>query len=286
MFHRADAKTSKGGFIFGIDVGRFSDQSEIAVWRYLPQKGQVSTKYLVNLITLDQMHFTEQAIAIKSWYQRFLPERVIIDGNGLGAGLIDELVQPQVDKRTGEYLPPWGVYNDDKGYYVQFKTADTIPDVLYIAKANATFNTEMYSNLQVQLTTGRLRFLMSQNYGKARLEQSRAQKFKNMTEDEKADWMVPYVQTDLLKDQMVNLEEKREGINVILDRVNSKIKKDKVSAIGYGLWYIKTEIDDPALKTISGVWSIKFTGHPIKRQKTTLSLTFHGNRHYGKSKQY
>jgi len=53
MFSRDDAKTQKGGFVFSIDVGRFSDQSEIAVWRYVPQKGTVSTKYLVNLITLD-----------------------------------------------------------------------------------------------------------------------------------------------------------------------------------------------------------------------------------------
>ena len=281
MFSRDDAKTQKGGFVFSIDVGRFSDQSEIAVWRYVPQKGTVSTKYLVNLITLDQMHFTDQAVAIKLQYEKFLPERVIIDGNGLGAGLIDELVQPQIDKRTGQYLQPWGVYNDDKGYYSQFISADTIADVLYIVKANATFNTEMYANLQTQLTTGRLRFLLAENYGKARMEQSRAVKFKNMTDDEKADFLVPYIQTTLLKEQMVNLEEKREGINVILDRVNTKIKKDKVSAIGYGLWYIKVEIDDPALKTINGIWSIKFEGSPIKNKKKALTLTFHGNRHYG-----
>ena len=52
--------------------------------------------------------------------------------------------------------------NDEKGYYQQFKTADTIPNLLYIIKANAVFNTEMYANLQTQLTTGKLRFLIDE----------------------------------------------------------------------------------------------------------------------------
>jgi len=45
-----------------------------------------------------------------------------------------------------------------------------------------------------------LRFLLAENYGKARMEQSRAVKFKNMTDDEKADFLVPYIQTTLLKE--------------------------------------------------------------------------------------
>jgi len=43
---------------------------------------------------------------------------------------------------------------------------------------------------------------------------------------------------------MANLEEKREGINIILERSNKNIKKDKVSAMGYALWWIKVEVDD------------------------------------------
>jgi len=231
-------------YVMSIDVGRLSDQSEIAIWKYIPQTGTTSTKHLVYLQSFENMHFGEQAVEIKLTYEKFKPRAVVIDGAGLGVGLIDELIKSQIDVRTNQFLRPWGVANDDKGYYTQFKSADMIPNLLYIIKASAPFNTEMYSNLQTQLTTGKLRFLIDERQAKLKIDASRAQKFKLMTEDEKLDYILPYSLTSILKDQMVNLEEKREGINIILERTNKNVRKDKVSAMGYGLWYIKTEIDD------------------------------------------
>lgn len=282
VFERETSIGKDVGYIMSIDVGRFKDQSEVAIWRYVPQMGTTSTKYLVNMVTFEQMHFGEQAVEIKLLYNRYKPERVVIDGAGVGAGLVDELIAPQVDVRTNQFLPPWGVANDEKGYYHGFKTADTIPNLLYIIKANAPFNTEMYANLQTQLTTGKLRFLIDERQAKLKMDASRAKKFKDMTSDEKTNYIVPFIQTSLLKDQMVNLEQKNDGINIILDRVNKNIKKDKVSAMGYGLWYIKVEIDDVAMRrkqmTIDQMLKVgKSSG-----QKNSLQsrLTFHGNRTY------
>ncbi|MFW1989668.1 hypothetical protein ACG9Y6_18780, partial [Acinetobacter baumannii] len=78
--------------------------------------------------------------------------------------------------------------------------ADMIPNLLYIIKANAPFNTEMYANLQTQLTTGKLRFLIDERQAKMKMDASRALKFKDMTEDDKANWIVPFMQTSILKD--------------------------------------------------------------------------------------
>jgi len=75
-----------------------------------------------------------------------LPNKIVIDGAGVGAGLIDELIMAQNDISTGQFLAPFGVMNDDSGYYQQFRSADMIPNLLYIIKANATFNTQMYAN--------------------------------------------------------------------------------------------------------------------------------------------
>lgn len=282
VFEREENLGKGVGYIMAIDVGRFSDQSEVAIWKYIPQTGTTSTKHLVNIVSFEQMHFSEQAIEIKLLYNRYKPEKVVIDGAGLGAGLVDELIKPQVDVRTNQYLNPWGVANDDKGYYKQFKTADTIDNLLYIIKANASFNTEMYANLQTQLTTGKLRFLIDERQAKMKMDASRAKKFKDMTEDEKANWIVPFTQTSLLKDQMVNLEEKHEGVNIILDRTNKNIRKDKVSAMGYGLWYIKVEIDDVAMRRQTMTWDqmLKIPARSQNKKATSSRLTFKGNRQY------
>lgn len=282
VFEREEGLGKNVGYVMSIDVGRFNDQSEVVIWKYIPQMGTTSTKHLVNIVSFQNMHFGEQAIEIKLLYYRYKPEKVIIDGAGLGAGLIDELITSQVDVRTNQFLAPWGVANDEKGYYNQFKTADTISDLLYIIKANAPFNTEMYANLQTQLTTGKLRFLIDERQAKLKMEASRAKKFKDMSEDDKINWIVPFTQTSLLRDQMVNLELKNDGVNIILDRTNKNIKKDKVSAMGYGLWYIKVEIDDVAMRrkqmTIDQMLKVGKTAGT----KTPLSkrLTFHGSRNY------
>lgn len=282
VFEREENIGKNVGYIMAIDVGRFKDQSEVAIWKYIPQMGTTSTKHLVNIVSFEQMHFGEQAIEIKLLYNKYKPERVVIDGAGVGAGLIDELIQSQIDVRTNQFLPPWGVYNDDKGYYKQFKTADTIPNLLYIIKANAPFNTEMYANLQAQLTTGKLRFLIDERQAKLKMDASRAKKFKDMTQEEKASWIVPFTQTSLLKDQMVNLEQKNDGINIILDRTNKNIKKDKVSAMGYGLWYIKVEVDDVAMRRNQMTIDQMLKVGKSNSGKNSLSsrLTFRGNRQY------
>lgn len=282
VFEREENLGKGVGYIMAIDVGRFSDQSEVAIWKYIPQTGTTSTKHLVNMTSFEQMHFSEQAVEIKLLYNKYKPEKVVIDGAGLGAGLVDELIKPQVDVRTNQYLNPWGVANDDKGYYKQFKTADTINNLLYIIKANAPFNTEMYANLQTQLTTGKLRFLIDERQAKMKMDASRAKKFKDMTEDEKANWIVPFTQTSLLKDQMINLEEKHEGVNIILDRTNKNIRKDKVSAMGYGLWYIKVEIDDVAMRRQTMTWDqmLKIPARSQNQKATSSRLTFKGNRQY------
>ena len=269
-------------YVFGIDVGRFSDQSEVCVWKYIPQTGTTSTKHLVNIYSFEQMHFAEQAIEIKLLYEKYHPRAVVIDGAGVGAGLIDELIKSQVDVRTNQFLRPWGVANDDKGYYNQFKSADMIPNLLYIIKANAPFNTEMYANLQTQLTTGKLRFLIDERQAKMKMDASRALKFKDMTEDDKANWIVPFMQTSILKDQMINLEEKHEGVNIILDRTNKNIKKDKVSAMGYALWYIKVEIDDRALmrQAISWDQAMKIAGRRDGQKSMRSRITLKGNGQY------
>jgi hypothetical protein len=40
---------------------------------------------------------------------------------------------------------------------------------------------------------------------------------------------------------MLNLREENEGVNIILKQANKRVKKDKVSSLEYGLYYIKQE---------------------------------------------
>jgi hypothetical protein len=128
-----------------------------------------SYKSLVNIYTFSDEHFEDQAIKIKKLYYKYKARRLVIDGNGLGIGLIDYMIKQQVDSATGDVFPPFGIYNDEDGYYKKYRTPNTEQEAIYIIKANAPINTEAHSNVQAQLNSGKLKFLIEERVAKAKL---------------------------------------------------------------------------------------------------------------------
>ena len=178
-------------------------------------------------------------------FYKYKARRIVIDGNGLGIGLIDYMVKSQTDPLTGEVYPDFGVENDDENYYKRFRTADTEQEAMYIIKANAPINTEAHSNVQTQLISGKLKFLIDERVAKNKLLGT--QKGKQMSPEERAEYLKPYTLTSILKEEMLNLREENEGVNIILKQANRGIRKDKFSAFEYGLYYIK-QVEDSKKK--------------------------------------
>lgn len=228
-------------YVLSVDVGRRECDTVICVIKVNPQAQGPALKSLVNLYVIHDEHFQDQAIAIKKLYYKYKARIVVVDGNGLGAGLVDFMVKSQIDDSTGDFLPDFGVANDPDGEYRRFRTPETELDSLYIIKANQPINTEAHSNVQTQLRAGKIRFLIDDRVARTKLlGLSKGQK---MTPEERADYLKPFTLTSILKEEMMNLREENAGINIILKQANRSIPKDKFSAFEYGLYYIKQEED-------------------------------------------
>ena len=228
-------------YILGVDVGRKGCTSEVCVFKVTPQVQGSSIKTLVNMYSWDEEHFEDQAINIKRLYYKYKARKVVIDGNGLGIGLIDFMVKSQIDPETGDPLPDFGVENDDENFYRKFKTAITEADAMYIVKANAPINTEAHTYVQTQLASGKIKFLIDENQAKVKLMGTKVG--QQMDASKRAEYLQPFVYTTILKEQMLNLVEENEGTNIILKQSSRGVKKDKFSAFEYGLYYIKQEED-------------------------------------------
>lgn len=226
-------------YVLGIDVGRFGCTSEIMIIKVTPQVQGAAIKTLVNLYSFEEEHFEDQAIKIKKLFFKYKARVCAIDANGLGAGLVDYMVKTQIDPETGDALPPFGVENDDEGRYKKFKTEDTIRDAMFLIKANAPINTEAHVYVQTQLSSGKIKFLIDEKEAKIKLMSTKMG--QEMSPDERAEKLMPFTLTTVLKDQMMNLVEDNEGVNIILKQNNRGIKKDKFSAFEYGLYYVKID---------------------------------------------
>ena len=223
-------------YILSVDVGRKGCDSVVSVFKVTPQAQGPAIKSLVNIYTLSDEHFEDQTIKIKKLYYKYKARTIVIDGNGMGIGLIDYMVKSQNDE-NGDFFPDFGIENDSEGYYKKYRTDNTELDAVFIIKANAPINTECHTNAQLQLSSGKVKFLIDERTAKEKLLGTvRGQK---MTPEERAEYLQPFTLTSILKEEMLNLREENEGININLKQANRGIRKDKFSSFEYGLYYIK-----------------------------------------------
>ena len=231
--------------MLGVDVGRFKCTTEIVVIKVTPQVQGPALKAIVNIYPYEAEDFEVQAINIKRLFYKYKARQVVIDANGLGAGLVDFMTKVQIDPETGDALPAFGVSGgtseDITEPYKKIKGPEVENDAMFLIKANAAINTEVHTYVQTQMYSGKVRFLIDENQAKTKLMSTKVG--QNMTPDKRAEELMPFTQTTILKDQMLNLVEENEGANIILKQSNKGIKKDKFSAFEYGMYYVKQEED-------------------------------------------
>lgn len=234
-------RSSKSAYyVIGVDVGRKGCSTEAVVIKVTPQPQGSSIKSIVNIYSWEEEHFEQQAINLKKLFYKYKARVLAIDANGLGIGLIDYMVKTQIDPVTGDALPPFGVDNiADYPEYKKFRTPDTEKDALWLIKANAPINTEAHSFVQVQLSSGKVKFLIDETTAKLKLMETKMG--QNMTPEKRAEYLMPFTLTTSLREQMLNLIEDNEGVNIILKQSSKGTPKDKFSAFEYGMLYIKRD---------------------------------------------
>ena len=238
--YEASGRSAKGSFyILSADVGRKGCDTVVCVFKCTPQPQGAAIKTLVNIYTLSDEHFEDQSIKLKRLYYKYNARRLVIDANGMGIGLLDYLIKPQIDPDTGDTYPDFGVYNDEEGYYKKYRTPNCEQDAVYQIKANAPINTEAHANARSQLSSGKVKFLIDERVAKVKLMGTKLG--QNMKPEERAEYLKPFTLTSILKEEMMNLREENEGVNIILKQANRGLRKDKFSAFEYGLYYIKQE---------------------------------------------
>ena len=228
-------------YVISVDVGRKGCTSEVCIIKVTPQVQGTSLKSLVMLYSFEDEHFENQAVSLKKLFYKYKARTLVIDANGLGIGLVDYMIKPQIDPETGELLPDFGVCNDEDGFYKKYKTSQTEFDAMFLVKANAPINTEAYAYCQGQMNSGKIKFLIDEQQAKVKLMGTK--RGQEMDASKRAQELMPFTLTTILREQMLNLVEENEGVNILLKRVSKSVPKDRFSAFIYGLYYIKQEED-------------------------------------------
>ena len=217
-------------YYIGVDVARSqktsNNQSSAVVGRVVrnSDKSRIISVDIVNIINIPNiLNFTAQAVRVKQIQKRYNAKMVIVDGNGLGSGLIDELLKETIDPMTGENLGCWDTINDDNIPEIPYS-----PKILYNLKAQSCQN-EIVTTFIDMVDSGKLRLL------EKRIDSD----FTDAEWDEFDDKIRPFAETDAFIEEAANLKLKHlSNGGVTIEKVVKKIDKDRVSAMIYMLWYI------------------------------------------------
>lgn len=172
---------------------------------------------------------------IKKIIRKFNPREVIIDTNGLGLGIADEMISEQTDE-FGNVYPAYGFHNDDD--YIKIQPKDALR-ILYGIKANGPLNSKIHGNAYTRINGGLVRFLIKEQEAKNALLSTKVG--QKMTVTQRVQRLMPHEMTTKLFEEMANLRLRRTGVSldIVLEQINARYPKDKYSAFAYGLWRIK-----------------------------------------------
>ena len=240
-------------YLMSIDVARYGENdTSVFVIKVRPSNNGWK-KDVIYTENITKMNLIFQAARVKQLAKIYRPREIVIDGNGLGAGLIDALVLPSFGKNGEEYDPIY-VSNDPDNYPIpKDKKGEAL---IFNIKANTTINSEMYSNLYIQINSGNLRLLANERIVKEKLLATKKGQRMNYLVREK--FLLPYVMTSRLIDEMNNLKLKTSGAvgQVSVEQISRRINKDRVSALSYGLYRIKYYEDREVRKKKTGMTDI------------------------------
>lgn len=259
------AKSSSNPKMFyeiGVDVARTgNNDTSVMVVKVLPSQDGW-TKKVVYTENLTKMSFPEQAARIKEFNELFNPRDIIIDANTIGTGLLDQLVIPSIGPKGQQYGALY-VSNDPDTY----PHPRGVEAKIYNIKANAALNNEIYSNFYIQMNSGNVLLLANERVAREKLLSTKKGQRMNLYQREK--FLLPYIMTSRLIDEINNLKLRPTGAanQLAVEQISRRINKDRVSALAYVLYRIKEYEDKETRrnKKRTGVGAMTFFSSSKKK---------------------
>lgn len=217
--------------LLGIDVatqgGSKNDATAISLLQMIPTNYGYS-RSATYMETLDGGHGQDQAIRIRQLFDDLDCDFIVIDSNGSGLSVFDELSQDQYDNERKTLYEAWSCINDE-AMAARCRNPDA-PKIMYSVKATAQFNSDAAVYLRDCMRRGKIRFLTDEADGKEWLNGSKY--YQNLAVEDQVIFEAPFYQISAFVNEIVNLD-----YTLLNDKIKVKersgARKDRYSSILY-----------------------------------------------------
>jgi len=225
--------------------GAANDLAVTSCFRLLPtRKGYL--RELVYMESFSGKDTISQGLRIKQIWKDFLADYIVLDVANIGISVYEQLGVVTRDTERGEEYPAMCVMDhssiDKKDYDELFNNHTTslnpLP-IIYPITANAKLNSQIAVEMRDKLQKKMFSFLVSDTDAEIYLlENNKEYANPQVDSDIKARIISPYIQTNFLINESVNLEMSLISGNVKLNTPTSTARKDRYSSVSYGNYFI------------------------------------------------
>lgn len=200
-------------------------------------------------------HSRSQAMAVRRLFEQFEADYIVIDTNGVGMAVYDNLVDDMTDEITGEFYPALTCMNDDT-MADRYKGVSKNPRrCIYSVKASPRWNTQCALALRDCIRRGKLRLLITDDKFTDNMEQIKT--WNDLSPEHQLEVKMPYIQTTLLINELINLEYVSNGNEIKMKETGSN-RKDRYSALSYGN-LMANELEKQLTRPMINIKNISFS---------------------------
>lgn len=228
-----------------------NDATAIFINQLLPTKAERYSNNIVYTETSEGEHTEDQALRIRKLYEEYNCDYIVLDCKGVGFGIFDALVRDITDPETGEIYPALSCCNNaEMAARCTSKGADK---VIWAINGSPQFNSQCAVQLREGFKTGKIRLLSTEYDGEESLAALKG--FNSLTSSDKALFTLPYINTTLLINELINLKHEESG-GFVKVYEKSGMRKDRYSSLSYNYW-VACQLEKNIRKRSSGSDSVK-----------------------------
>lgn len=210
-----------------------NDAASIFILSLTPHYG----RYMCSIIyseNVEDIVTGDLALKLRRYFDWFECDYLVQDTMGNGLGVFDSLIQDIYDSETGDVYPAINCFNNDEmAARCKIKTA---PRVICSIKASERFNSDCALMLREGFKSGKIRMLINELDSEEEQALGQWKSYKGITEYDKVRLMMPYMNTSLLVNELINLKYEPKASTVKVYE-KSGFRKDRYSALAYGYWW-------------------------------------------------
>lgn len=214
-----------------------NDATSIIVNQCVPTKAGRYMNNIVYLETNEGMHTEDEALKIRKLYEEYDCDYIVLDTRNVGLSIYDTLARDISDPASGEVYPALSCCNNpDLADRCSSKTADR---AIWSINGSAKLNSDCALLLRESFRSGRVRLLITEYDAEEMMKGIKG--YASLSVAERGKLMMPYINTSLLINELINLKhEESSGLVRLSEKTG--MRKDRYSSLSYNI-YVSTMLE-------------------------------------------